>query len=525
MGAKSSPKHSIQRRFANCLVDMAVENYDRWYIVGHSLGSVIAFKGIMSPGTDLARYMNLNRWGSRDLREFVSTEIGAADYPDEPKCPHWLERTASLDRNKLFSQLRGFVTYGSPLEIFAHLWPAIVQINEQKVFGEDFEWLNFYDPTDIVARRPLRSFASAEAISPIDFACASSPSVLHAHTRYLRAGHRKALALPALIEWIVEQPASLEAGGRFAEVASRGGLLPLSGPEIKWRRLLVAPQFTLFLAAGLLFWPLALAYIGRFLDGLASFVSSAWMTPERAQMLTKFGDLLRVDISSFYPHQVVQELYWVIPGITVMVLLPSVVHYVVDLYLDREHNPGWWKPASLASGGLAAVCGVMLSVIALTFHTPMASPSESATIDNPETRTAQFMESIRARPPLLRAFLHDMPKGGDIHTHLSGAVYAENYIAWAADQGLCIEAVTSKVVNPPCDKTTRPAADALTDAGYYARIVDAWPTRNFVPGAISGHTNSLVRSENLVRFQVCVPMTCWPKWRRMPPLSMSAILR
>jgi adenosine deaminase len=37
----------------------------------------------------------------------------------------------------------------------------------------------------------------------------------------------------------------------------------------------------------------------------------------------------------------------------------------------------------------------------------------------------------------MRAFLHRMPRGGDLHVHLSGAVYAERFIAWAAQDGLC----------------------------------------------------------------------------------------
>src|SRR5947199_7638566 len=38
----------------------------------------------------------------------------------------------------------------------------------------------------------------------------------------------------------------------------------------------------------------------------------------------------------------------------------------------------------------------------------------------------------------LRAFLYRMPKGGDLHVHLSGAAYAERLIDWAAQQGLCV---------------------------------------------------------------------------------------
>ena len=32
-----------------------------------------------------------------------------------------------------------------------------------------------------------------------------------------------------------------------------------------------------------------------------------------------------------------------------------------------------------------------------------------------------------------------MPKGGDIHTHLGGAVYAETYLEWALDTKHCVE--------------------------------------------------------------------------------------
>src|SRR5258708_35421142 len=51
----------------------------------------------------------------------------------------------------------------------------------------------------------------------------------------------------------------------------------------------------------------------------------------------------------------------------------------------------------------------------------------------PEQRTAANMEQARAAGPLaLRAFLAGMPKGGDLHSHLSGAVYAETFLRDAA---------------------------------------------------------------------------------------------
>jgi len=39
-----------------------------------------------------------------------------------------------------------------------------------------------------------------------------------------------------------------------------------------------------------------------------------------------------------------------------------------------------------------------------------------------EQRTARHFEAIRKQPPLLLTFLRDMPKGGDLHNHLFGAI-------------------------------------------------------------------------------------------------------
>ena len=37
--------------------------------------------------------------------------------------------------------------------------------------------------------------------------------------------------------------------------------------------------------------------------------------------------------------------------------------------------------------------------------------------------------------PMLRQTLQAMPKGGDLHNHLSGSIYAESYLRYAADDG------------------------------------------------------------------------------------------
>jgi adenosine deaminase len=105
--------------------------------------------------------------------------------------------------------------------------------------------------------------------------------------------------------------------------------------------------------------------------------------------------------------------------------------------------------------------------------------------------TAERFDALRADHTELRAFLQRMPKGGDLHTHLSGAVYAERLIAWAEQNGLCLRASDLSIIDPPCDqdKGTAPIAEALREQHAFDRLVNSLSMRFFLPSAAtpSGH--------------------------------------
>src|SRR5436853_7217801 len=92
-----------------------------------------------------------------------------------------------------------------------------------------------------------------------------------------------------------------------------------------------------------------------------------------------------------------------------------------------------------------------------------------------EAATARKLASIRNQPLALEAFLREMPKGGDLHNHLSGSIYAESYLHWAAEDKLCVVVATFTIANPPCDANAgRPLASAvMADATLYNRAIDA----------------------------------------------------
>jgi adenosine deaminase len=105
----------------------------------------------------------------------------------------------------------------------------------------------------------------------------------------------------------------------------------------------------------------------------------------------------------------------------------------------------------------------------------------------PAAQTVRYFDSVRNSPPQLFNFLLQMPKGGDLHNHLSGAIYAESYIQWAAASNDCINTSTMIAALPPCRTGEVPIASALSNGVLYRQIIDAWSMRNWQLSGQSGH--------------------------------------
>src|SRR6516165_7866068 len=129
-----------------------------------------------------------------------------------------------------------------------------------------------------------------------------------------------------------------------------------------------------------------------------------------------------------------------------------------------------------------AVHAVLITILAVTRLCLAANPAAGS----PEAQTARYLESIRKDPNLLVAFLLQMPKGGDLHVHLSGAIYAETLIQWAKEQHACIDPKTFSMSDslrqstgdPVCPPPTLPAEKATDDPVLYRNMVDAYSIRN-----------------------------------------------
>lgn len=101
-----------------------------------------------------------------------------------------------------------------------------------------------------------------------------------------------------------------------------------------------------------------------------------------------------------------------------------------------------------------------------------------------EANAAARFAAILGDPPALSTFLTAVPKGGDLHNHLSGAVYAETYLDWARADGDCINTTThAAVYSNQCGTGTQPTPSS---GSFYDDIVRAWSMKDFVAGAETG---------------------------------------
>jgi adenosine deaminase len=131
----------------------------------------------------------------------------------------------------------------------------------------------------------------------------------------------------------------------------------------------------------------------------------------------------------------------------------------------------------------------MRAMVALVLALCPVSYSQTKSAASPELRAERYMQSIRGNTALLTEFLREMPKGADLHYHLSGGIYAETMIGWAADAKLCVETTTTQLVKPPCNEAAGNVSveNAFNDPVLYRKIVDGWSMRNWQLSGQSGH--------------------------------------
>ncbi len=219
IGRKS--RVAIRARTIRVLVDTAAqtlsrnraERLDAYYLVSHSLGTVVAFNGLMETELALPNYLSREEWQAlpRRLKRRTRSPAPARQMPVRPP---WLTPRDAIDRARLFERLEGFLTLGSPLDKFAALWPCIVRTNAQGLRRGLVPWINVADVQDIVgasidllgACPPTNGIGG---LAKTEVSWADQWTLASAHTSYWkarrRASHPERL-IERLVPWLEGKP-------------------------------------------------------------------------------------------------------------------------------------------------------------------------------------------------------------------------------------------------------------------------------------------------------------------------------
>lgn len=101
--------------------------------------------------------------------------------------------------------------------------------------------------------------------------------------------------------------------------------------------------------------------------------------------------------------------------------------------------------------------------------------------------TQNYYNSLISNPSLtmvqLNLFANQMPKGGDVHHHYSGSLYAETYLEWVEKKGYCVIRATFKINSARANQ--KEDDDCLTvpmiksDNLYYRQLLPRWSNKDF----------------------------------------------
>ncbi|MDB5961315.1 MAG: adenosine deaminase [Massilia sp.] len=103
---------------------------------------------------------------------------------------------------------------------------------------------------------------------------------------------------------------------------------------------------------------------------------------------------------------------------------------------------------------------------------------------------AQLVGGKHAQQSALTMFFSQMPKGGDLHHHYSGALYAEQYVDFLDKQGLCVNKLTyrietdKKIIDaeralPAPQRNCLSSGELYADDHSYREVLQRWSSKDF----------------------------------------------
>ncbi len=130
---------------------------------------------------------------------------------------------------------------------------------------------------------------------------------------------------------------------------------------------------------------------------------------------------------------------------------------------------------------------VIIFMIALFGCSSLNTYDTSTSLNNRDNwqTTSNFYDSmLDARKPniaLLTMFFNRMPKGGDLHHHYTGTIYAETYLDWVGEKSWWIDKCTLKIVKEKkdgtCDLLT--VEQLIANDVLYRKLLTLWSDKDY----------------------------------------------
>jgi adenosine deaminase/adenosine deaminase CECR1 len=132
-------------------------------------------------------------------------------------------------------------------------------------------------------------------------------------------------------------------------------------------------------------------------------------------------------------------------------------------------------------------------LIALTLAAAHAGARPTAANVNEAATARHYAALVAGSEPKtaeLTMFFTQMPKGGDLHHHYSGAIYAETYVDFLDKQGYCVNKQTYRVetdkaavdadrAKPARERNCLATADVYADDFTFRELLQRWSSKDF----------------------------------------------
>ncbi|KQQ91732.1 adenosine deaminase [Massilia sp. Leaf139] len=120
-------------------------------------------------------------------------------------------------------------------------------------------------------------------------------------------------------------------------------------------------------------------------------------------------------------------------------------------------------------------------------------PATASRLANEAATSRHYAALIAGQEPKLAEltmFFTQMPKGGDLHHHYSGAIYVEQYLDFLDRQGLCVNKQTYRIetdkaviaterAKPAKERTCLNSAEVYADDHTWRELVQRWSNKDF----------------------------------------------